>query len=590
MSNEEQTGHEPGNFLSRYIFSQDHKVIGAQFLFYGLFFLAVGGLLALLIRWQIAMPGQPIPVVGKFLFPSLNGAIPPEGYTMIITMHGTIMIFFAITPMLIGAYGNFCIPLMIGAGDMAFPFLNMLSFWVMFLSGGILFGSFFVPGGAAAAGWTAYPPLSTNVGTPGLGQTLWCVSLFLAGASTLMGAINYTTTIIMMRAPGMGFFRMPLTIWGMFLASVLNALFVPVIAAAILMLFLDRVADTGFFIAGATATAGSGDPLLFQHLFWIFGHPEVYILILPAWGIVSDLLAIFSRKPAFGYRATALSMSTIVVLSTIVYGHHMFTVGLSPGLGQAFMTLTMLISIPSAILFLNWLGTLWRGAIRLEPPMLFALGVVFVFGMGGLTGLYLGAITTDIYLHDTAFVVGHFHYTMAASVLFGSFAAIYFWFPKMFGRRLDQNLAAFHFWFTFVPLNLVFFPMLVLGHAGMPRRLYDPATYEYLRQFKPYTQLITFAALVMGLAQIVFVYNLIRSALKGPQAERNPWEATTLEWSAASPPPHGNFPTAPSVFRGPHEHSRPDMADRDWLGQWEDGFPDRAEDSAPLASTEPAAS
>ncbi|MBI2945280.1 MAG: cbb3-type cytochrome c oxidase subunit I [Candidatus Wallbacteria bacterium] len=563
---------EPTGFLSRVVFSRDHKVIAKQFLLLGLLFLGLGGILALLIRWQLAFPGKPVPIVGQYLFSATAGAISPEGYTMLFTMHGTIMIFFAITPMLIGAFGNLCIPLMIGARDMAFPLLNMLSFWVAAASGVVLAGSFFVEGGAAMAGWTAYPPLSGATATPGLGQTLWAVSLFLGGVSTLMGAINYVTTILMLRAPGMGFFRMPLSVWGLGLAAVLNILFVPVIAAALLMLILDRVANTGFFVSGAQP-GSAGDPLLFQHLFWIFGHPEVYILILPAWGIVSDLLAVFSRKPAFGFKATAIAMSSIVVLSTVVYGHHMYTVGLSPGLGKAFMSLTMLISIPSSVLFLNWLGTIWRGSIRLEPAMLFALGVVFVFGMGGLTGLFLGAITTDIYLHDTAFVVGHFHYTMAASVLFGSLAAIYFWFPKMFGRMLCPELARLHFWFTFLPLNLVFFPMLIEGYGGMPRRLYEPTSYKYLVQFQPVNQLITFAAMVLGLAQLIFVWNVVRSLWAGERAPANPWEATTLEWLTPSPPPHENFDVIPEVHRGPHEHSRPDVPDRDWIGQWESQAP-----------------
>ncbi|MBI3890178.1 MAG: cbb3-type cytochrome c oxidase subunit I [Candidatus Wallbacteria bacterium] len=580
--------HHPTGFLSRVVFSRDHKVIAKQFLFLGLLFLGLGGSLALLIRWQLAFPGKAVPIVGAFLFKGTAGAISPEGYTMLFTMHGTIMIFFAITPMLVGAFGNYTIPLMIGARDMAFPLLNMFSFWMAAVSGAVLTASFFVDGGAATAGWTAYPPLSSPGPTPGLGQTMWALSLFLGGVSTLMGAINYVTTILMLRAPGMGLFQMPLTVWGMGLAAVLNAVFVPVIAAALLMLMLDRVAHTGYFVSGSQP-GSAGDPLLYQHLFWIFGHPEVYILILPAWGIVSDLLAIFSRKPAFGYKATALSMTTIVVMSTVVYGHHMFTVGLSPTLGKAFMSLTMLISMPSSVLFLNWLGTIWRGSIRLEPPMLFALAVVFVFGMGGLTGLYLGAITTDIYLHDTAFVVGHFHYTLAASVLLGSLAAIYFWFPKMFGRMLSAELARVHFWFTFLPLNLVFFPMLVEGYGGMPRRLYEPTAYRFLAQFLPLNQLIGFSAVVLGLAQVVFAVNVVYSLARGQTAPANPWEATTLEWLTASPPPHENFQEIPVVHRGPHEHSLPGMTERDWLGQWEPKEPSTPSDPAPAPIPSPVA-
>jgi cytochrome c oxidase subunit 1 len=412
------------------------------------------------------------------LFPNSAGVVPPDSYAMLFTMHGTIMIFYAITPILIGAFGNYCIPLMIGARDMAFPMLNMLSFWFAFLSGIVLLASLFLPLGAAAGGWTSYPTLSTMIGSPGAGQTLWCVAIFLFGVSSTMGAVNYVTTVITLRAPGMGYFDMPLTVWGLWLTAILNAIFVPVLGAGVILLTLDRVMGTTFFLAGASATSGSGDPVLFQHVFWIFGHPEVYILILPAWGIVSDLLSFFSRKPAFGAKATALSMTSVSVLSTIVYGHHMFTTQMSPLLTQSFMTLTMTISIPSAIFFANWLGTIWKGSIRFDSPMLFSLGVVFVFGLGGLTGLHLGTVTTDLYLHDTYFVVGHFHYTMAASVLLGGYAGIYFWFPKMFGRMMNTRLGYAHFWITLIGAYGVFFPMHFVGLAGAPRRYYDYSAYS----------------------------------------------------------------------------------------------------------------
>src|SRR5215468_6198213 len=450
------------------IFSTDHKVIARQFLFLGLTFLAVGGFLAMLIRWQLASPGQPVPGVGRILFGRSGGVISPAAYTSLFTMHGTIMIFFAVTPILIGAFGNFCIPLMIGARDMAFPRLNMLSFWTMAAATATLTASFFVPLGAPQAGWTAYATLSTAVGTPGPGQTLWVVAIYMNGASTLMGAVNYITTIIRERAPGMTWFRMPITVWGFLLTSVLNALFVPVLAAGMVLLFFDRVLGTQFFIAGSTMTVkGGGDPILYQHLFWLFGHPEVYILILPAWGILSDLLAFFARKPAFGYRVTVGAMIGVVILSCIVYGHHMFTTGMSPLLGESFMLLTMIISVPTSLLFLNWLGTLWRGALRMTTPMLFCVGLVFTFGIGGLTGLYLADIVSDIYLHDTYFVVGHFHLIMAAALLMASFAATYFWFPKMFGRMMSERLGKLHFWPTFLALNVVFDGQLLIGWAGM---------------------------------------------------------------------------------------------------------------------------
>lgn len=558
---------DPTNFVKRYVFSFDHKVIAKQFLWYGLFFLGVGGVMAMMIRWQIAYPGTPFPVLGKLFYPESGGVLPPQSYASFFTMHGTIMIFFAITPILIGAFGNLCIPLMIGARDMAFPTLNMMSFWTMMASGAVLFSSLFVPMGAAAGGWQSYPTLSTTVGAPGVGQTMWVVAIFLAGSASIMGAVNYITTIIRLRAPGMGYFRMPLTVWGLWMTSILNALFVPVLGAGMILLFLDRTFGSHFFLAGMSVTKGGGDPVLYQHLFWIFGHPEVYILILPAWGVVSDILPFFSRKPAFGYKATALSMAVITLLSMAVYGHHMFVVGMSPLLSQGFMTLTMLISIPSAIFFLNWIATMWRGSIRFTTPMLWALGVVFVFGLGGLTGLHLGAVGTDIYLHDSYFVIGHFHLTMAASVLLGAFAAIYFWFPKMFGKMMNESLGKWHFWLTIVPLTIVFCGMLIVGYAGMHRRLYNPLEYDFLKAMQPVNVWMTRAALLLGLTQFLFVYNFFTSLISGEKASENPWDVGTLEWTVPSPPPHHNFDQIPVVLHGPHEFSRPDVFGKDWLAQ-----------------------
>ncbi len=560
----------PTTFLSKYIFSFDHKVIAKQFLWYGIFFLAVGGMMALMIRWTLAFPGEAFPIIGTMLFPDTHGVIPPDTYAMLFTMHGTIMIFYAITPILIGAFGNFCIPLMIGARDMVFPTLNMLSFWFAVLSAIILMSSLFTPLGAAAGGWTSYPTLSTVIGSPGVGQTLWALAIFVVGISSTLGAINYITTIIVLRAPGMGYFDMPLTVWGLWLTAILNAIFLPVLAAGVLLLIFDRVFGTTFFLAGAAATSGSGDPVLFQHVFWIFGHPEVYILILPAWGIVSDLLSFFARKPAFGMKATALSMTTITILSTLVYGHHMFTTQMSPLLTQSFMTLTMTISIPSAIFFANWLGTIWKGSIRFTSPMLFSLGVVFVFGLGGLTGLYLGTVTTDLYLHDTYFVVGHFHYTMAASVLLGGFGAIYFWMPKMFGVMMNECLAKVHFWLTMIGLNGIFMGMMIVGYAGMHRRIYNPFVYEYLQKLIPINTFITYSAILMGLSQFIFLYNFIHALLKGEKASDNPWEVGTLEWTIPSPAPHYNFKEIPVVKCGPHEFGNPNLKNgRDYQYQTE---------------------
>ncbi|MCM2348420.1 MAG: cbb3-type cytochrome c oxidase subunit I [Bacteriovoracaceae bacterium] len=570
---EQHIHDEPKTFWSKYIFSFDHKVIGKQFLWSGIFWLLVGGLLALLIRWTLAYPGVPFPVIGNLLFPNSGGVVPPDTYAMLFSMHGTIMIFFAITAILIGAFGNFCIPLLIGARDMIFPTLNMLSFWFGFGASVLMIVSFFLPLGAAAGGWTSYPTLSTNLGQPGAGQTLWLISLFLFGVSSTMGAVNYITTVITLRAPGMDYFKMPLTVWGLFLTSILNAIFVPVLGAGLLLLTFDRVFGTTFFLAGAAATSGKGDPILFQHVFWIFGHPEVYILILPAWGIVSDLLSFFARKPAFGYKMTALSLSTITILSTVVYGHHMYTTQMSPLLTQSFMTLTMLISIPSAIFFANWLGTLWKGSIRFTSPMLFSLGVVFVFGLGGLTGLYLASTSIDLYLHDTYFVVGHFHYTMAASVLLGGFAGIYFWMPKMFGRMMDERLAKIHFWTTMIPLNGIFTGMMIMGYAGMHRRLYNPFIYEFMQRLIPINTFVTLCAIAMGLAQIIFLYNFFKTIFGKniPQASANPWDVGTLEWQIASPAPYYNFKEVPVVKCGPHEFGNPNLKDgRDFQYQTEE--------------------
>jgi len=573
MASFEQHMHpKPTTFISKYIISYDHKVIGKQFLWYGILGLGIGGMMALLIRWTLAFPGEAFPILGQFLFPETNGVVPPDVYAMLFTMHGTIMIFYAITPILIGAFGNFCIPLMIGARDMVFPTLNMLSFHFAVLSFVLLLAGLFTPLGAAAGGWTSYPTLSTLVGSPGIGQTLWTLAIFVLGVSSTMGAINYITTIIVLRAPGMGYFDMPLTVWGLWLTAILNAIFLPVLGAGCLLLIFDRTFGTQFFLAGAAATNGVGDPVLFQHVFWIFGHPEVYILILPAWGMVSDFLSFFARKPAFGAKATALAMTSITILSTLVYGHHMFTTQMSPLLTQSFMTLTMTISIPSAIFFANWLGTIWKGSIRFTSPMLFSLGVVFVFGLGGLTGLYLGTVTTDIYLHDTYFVVGHFHYTMAASVLLGGFAAIYFWMPKMFGVMMSETWAKIHFWGTMLGLNIVFFGMMLVGYAGMHRRLYNPFVYEFLEKTIPINTWITWGALIMGASQIIFVISFIYAVFfEKEKAGDNPWEVGTLEWTIPSPAPHYNFDKIPVVKCGPHELGNPSLTgDRDFQYQTEE--------------------
>jgi cytochrome c oxidase subunit 1 len=562
---------DPTSFLSKYVFSFDHKVIAKQFLWTGLLFLLLGGTEAMLIRWQWAYPGAKVPVLGPLVFHKSGGAIDPASYASIFTTHGLIMIFFAITPILIGAFGNFCIPLMIGARDMAFPLLNMLSFWMFVVASIVLGSSFFVHSGTGAAGWTTYPPLSTNIGTPGLGQTLVVASIFLSGVSTIMGGVNYVTTVIRLRAPGMGYMQMPITVWGLWLTAILNVLFVPVIGSATLLLLLDRVFGTQFFVSAA-AVRGKGDPILFQHLFWIFGHPEVYILILPVWGVIGDVLAFFARKPAAWYKGTVGAMVAVTVLSAVVYGHHMYSTGMSPLLGLGFEALTLAISAPAIVLFLNWLHTIWRGSMVKTTPMLFALGTVFVFGLGGLTGIFLGTISTDIYLHDTMYVVGHFHLTMAASVFLGSFCAIYFWFPKMFGKTMREDLGKAHFWLSVTFITLVFCGQLIAGYAGQQRRLYDPFQYEFIQRLRSLNKMTSHAAFSLAASQLLFVFNFFTSLVWGRKASDNPWKVGTLEWMIPSPPPHHNFDTIPTVVRGPHEFSNPEVKKalgRDWIGQAE---------------------
>ena len=558
---------EPTTFLSRYVFSIDHKVIAKQFMWSGLAFLAMGGGLIMLLRWQWAFPNAPVPLIGGLLFGEDGGVVSPATFTTLFTNHGLIMVFWAITPLLIGFLGNLCIPLMIGARDMAFPRLNMYSFWTFVLSGACVLASFFGPLGPAKAGWTTYPPLSTHVGTPGYGQTLMVLAIFLVGSSTLMGAVNYITTVIRLRAPGMTYMRMPLTIWGLWLTSILNILFVPVLASAGLLLIFDRTFGTDFFVAGAN---GGGDPVMFQHLFWIFGHPEVYILILPAWGVTGDLLSFFARKPAAWYRGSVYAMIGVTVLSGVVYGHHMYVAGMSPMLGLAFEVLTLSISVPAILLFLNWLHTIWKGSIHLTPPMLFALGTVFVFGAGGLTGLHLGTISTDIYLHDTMWVVGHFHLTMASATFLIAFAGIHFWFPKMYGRRMNQGLARWHFYLSTIFLSLTFGTMLVSGYSGQQRRLWTLLQYEFLEHLQDLQVLTSFFAFSLAAAQLLFVYNIIHSRFRGQPCGPNPWQVGTLEWTLSSPPPHYNFKDIPVVVRGPHELGDPAVVaalGRDWLAQ-----------------------
>ncbi|HVN86636.1 MAG TPA: cbb3-type cytochrome c oxidase subunit I [Candidatus Binatia bacterium] len=556
--------HEEVSFIRHYVFSTDHKMIGRQFLFLGLFMMIIGGLLALMVRWELAWPEEVVPFTQWIPEPYMSeGHMNPAFYNSLFTMHATIMVFFVVMPILVGCFGNFLIPLMIGARDMAFPVLNMLSFWVGAAAGVIMLAGFFVPGGHAAAGWTSYAPLSSVPVYSGVewGQNLWCISILVLGVSSLMGSINYITTIINMRAPGMTLFRLPLTIWALFIVAILLLLALPVLSAALGLLLLDRMAGTTFFLP-----SGGGEPLLWQHLFWFFGHPEVYILILPAMGIASDILSVFARKPIFGYRAMAYSMISIAALSWIVWGHHMFQSGMNPTLGSSFMISTMVIAVPSAIKTFNWLGTLWGGNIRFTVPMLNALAFVSMFVIGGLSGIYMAATPVDIFIHDTYFIVAHIHYVVFGGSIFGIFAAIYYWFPKMFGRMMNDTLGKIHFWPTLIAFNCTFFPMHILGVGGHMRRIYNPMQYDFLHPLQPINVFITISAICLGLAQIPFAINFFWSMFAGKKASENPWDANTLEWTAPSPPPHGNFGDLPTVYRGPYEYSSPEVKE-DWLPQ-----------------------
>ncbi|HZM70352.1 MAG TPA: cbb3-type cytochrome c oxidase subunit I [Candidatus Cryosericum sp.] len=554
--------HTP--FIRKYVFSEDHKIIGIQFLFMSLLFMVVGGLLALMVRWQLGFPDRPMPL--GTLFPESvmpEGHMGPEFYNMLFTMHGSVMIFLVIIPNLTGAFGNFLIPLMIGAKDMAFPRLNMLSFWVALAGGMVMASSFFVEAGAAATGWTAYPPLSAVPEFTGVtrGQTLWIISVLIIGTSSIMGAVNYITTIVNQRAPGMHFFRLPLSLWALFITAILQLMATPVLASALGMLLFDRTLGTHFF-----APTGGGQVLLWQHLFWFYSHPAVYIMILPAMGFVSDILATFARKPVFGYKAMVFSIMGIAGLGFIVWGHHMFQSGMNPALGTAFMVSTMVIAVPSAIKTFNWLGTLWRGSIRYTTAMLHAMTFVSMFIIGGLSGVFMASTPVDIFIHDTYFIVAHLHYVLFGGSLFGIFAALTYWFPKMFGKMMNEPLGRIHWALTFVFFNLVFFPMHYLGMQGHMRRIYDPTQYEFLKPLQPVNEFITISALLLGVSQLLFVVNFVWGLARARTGERNPWRANTLEWTTTSPAPHGNWDVIPTVYRGPYEYSVPGVSE-DYLPQ-----------------------
>jgi cytochrome c oxidase subunit 1 len=541
-----QAAHEQ-SFWSRYVFSTDHKVIGLQYLFTGMFMGLVGAFLAYVFRMQLAFPGEHVP---------LYGVVTPLQYNALVTNHGAIMIFWVAMPILIAGLGNFLIPLMIGCDDMVFPRLNRLSYQIFFVSAVLILVSLFVPGGGFGGAWTAYPPLSASAQfnhTP-WGAPLWLIAVALEFVAFLLGGINFITTVMNARAPGMGPMQIPIFVWMVVIASIVFMASVgPLVAGAIMLLF-DQLLGTHFYDPKA-----GGDPLLWQHLFWFFGHPEVYVVLLPALGVVAEVITVFSRKKLFAYKTILYTSFATGVISFFVWAHHQFVAGIDPRMAHLFTITTLIISIPIAEMTFAFIATLYGGSIELRTPMLWALAFIAEFLIGGVTGIFLGANATDIYLHDSYFVVAHFHYTFFPIAIIGGFAALTFWFPKMFGRHMNETLGKIHFWGTIIPFNLIFIPLFILGAAGEHRRIYS---YEHFSQlFTPGLQhlrvLATLALVVMLLFQFVFLYNFIRSLFAGEKAEANPWRANTLEWAAPSPPPHGNFAEMPTVYRGPYEYSVP---------------------------------
>ena len=566
MADPHSSSHEhKQGFWRTYWFSTDHKVIGIQYGITALLFLLFGFGLMLLMRWQLASPGVEIPFLG---------ALTPEMYNQFGAMHGTIMVFLGIVPLAVGAFGNYVVPLQIGAPDMAFPRLNMASYHFFFWGGVVMLASFFVPEGAAKAGWTSYPPLA-DLET--MGQTMWLWGMVLLITSSLLGAVNFITTIIQLRADGMTFFRMPFFVWAQFITAFLLLLAFPPLEAAGFLQLADRLLDTSFFLPSGLVTtdgpldvAGGGSPLLWQHLFWFLAHPEVYVLILPAMGIVAEVLANNTRKPLWGYRLMVYSLIFLGVMSFIVWAHHMFITGMGTAISAFFQITTMIISIPSVVILSALLITLWGGSIRYTVPMLFALGFLPMFGIGGLTGLPLGLAATDIPLHDTYYVIGHFHYVVAPGTILAMFAGIYYWYPKITGRSLNTALGHVHFWGTIVSMNVIFFPMLIQGMVGVSRRLFDGGvTYSFSEGVLHYNVLMSVGAFALLAFQIPFMVNFFMSLKRGKKTTRdNHWSATTLEWSATPTPPvpHGNFETVPTVYRGPYEYSVPGHAS-DYLSQ-----------------------
>ena len=566
---EHHDDHHDHGFIRKYIFSEDHKIIAKQFLITGIFWAVVGGLFSSLFRIQLGFPDLDLsflsPIIGNWLTP--QGKIDAEVYLALITMHGTIMVFFVLTAGLSGTFSNFLIPLQVGARDMASGFLNMLSYWFFFLSSIVMFISIFVEGGPASGGWTIYPPLSAlpqAVSGSGLGMTFWLISMALFIVSALLGALNYITTVINLRTEGMTFFRMPLTIWAFFVTAILGVLSFPVLLSAALLLIMDRSFGTSFYlsdiyIAGEALANEGGSAILFQHLFWFLGHPEVYIVILPALGIASEVIATCSRKPIFGYKFMVYSILAIGGLSFVVWAHHMFISGMNPFLGSVFTVLTLIIAVPSAIKAFNYIATLWRGNIIFTPAMLFSIGLVSTFISGGVTGIFLGNSALDINLHDTYFVVAHFHIVMGVSAFFGLFAGVYHWFPKMFGRMMNNGLGYIHFWLTFIGSYLVFFPLHYIGMAGFPRRYYSFSTFQAgnIESFVDLNVFVSYAALITFAAQFILLFNFFYSMFRGKKASENPWRSNTLEWTTPVNPGHGNWVgPIPKVERWAYDYSK----------------------------------
>ncbi|HWL51846.1 MAG TPA: cbb3-type cytochrome c oxidase subunit I [Chthoniobacteraceae bacterium] len=573
----EHDDHHELGFWSKYVFSTDHKMIGIQYGLTALSFLLFGFILMMMMRWQLAYPGQTMPVLGKILgsaFPNQmpGGVMTPDFYNSLGAMHGTIMIFLGIVPLSFGAFGNYVMPLQIGAPDMAFPKLNMLSYWLYFVGGVSMLASFFVPGGAAKSGWTSYPPLAniSDIG-PGFhpffnGQTLWLLAMVILIFSSLLGSVNFITTVVQLRAPGLTWMRLPFFCWAQLITAYLLLLAFPPLQAAGVMQTMDRLAGTSFFnpdgliVAGqAAAVSGGGSPLLWQHLFWFLAHPEVYVLILPAIGIVTEVITNNTRKPIWAYKAMVFSVVVLGFLSMFVWAHHMFLTGMGTKVSAFFQTTTVMVSVPSVIIITVLLISLWGGSIRFNTPMLFATAFIPMFGIGGLTGLPLAFNALDLHLHDTYYIIGHFHYIVAPGTIFAVFAGIYYWFPKMTGRTMSDKLGKVHFWGSLVCMNVIFFPMLIQGMAGVHRRWYDGGvTYEQIiAPVLHWNAVMSWGAWVLGLFQLIFIFNLVWSIRKGRKVGDNPWDSTTLEWQTPTPPPHGNFTRPIKVYRGPYEYSVP---------------------------------